>query len=137
MASPVMKFEGAPELEAALRQLPAAIAKTATTNAMKEAVKPMVADMQARAPKLTGEAAATIHSEVVQVEGQGATVAVGPDREHFYLQFAEWGTATKPARPFMRPAWDSHRGQILRDLGAFWWAKLAAAARALARRAGA
>lgn len=135
MASAVMKFEGAKELEAALRQLPAAIAKTATTNAMKEAVKPMAADMQASAPKRTGEAAASIHSEVVQVEGFGATVAVGPDREHFYLQFAEWGTATKPARPFMRPAWDSHQQQILRDLGAFWWSKLAAAAKRLAGKA--
>lgn len=137
MASPVMTFSGGPELLAALNQLPAAIGKTVVTNAMKDVVKPMIGDMQASAPKLTGKAAATITSQVRQVEGQGATVAVGPTRSGFYLQFAEWGTSKQPARPFMRPAWDSHRSEILSGLGAAIWARLAAAAKKLAAKAGA
>lgn len=129
------RFEGAPELAAALRRLPDAIARTATINAMKDAVEPMVRDMQGRAPKKTGEGAASIHSEVSKVEGFGATVAVGPDRDHFYLAFPEWGTARQPARPWMRPSWDAHSKGILRSLGAAWWARLAKAAGSLAKKA--
>lgn len=136
MASQVMRFSGGPELLAAFAQLPAAIGRTAVQNAMKDVVKPMVEDMQSAAPKLTGAAAATITSQVRQVEGQGATVAVGPTRSGFYLQFAEWGTSKQPARPFMRPAWDSHQHDILRGLGAAMWARLAAAAKKLAAKAG-
>jgi HK97 gp10 family phage protein len=137
MASPVMKFSGGPELLAALGQLPAVIGKNAMTGAMKDVVKPMVADMQLSAPKLTGKSATTIHSAVADVEGQGVTVAVGPSRSGFPLQFAEWGTARQPARPFMRPAWDVHGQEILRGLGAAVWVRLAAAAKRLAKKAGA
>jgi HK97 gp10 family phage protein len=137
MASPVMKFTGGPELVAALRQLPASVGKAVVTKAMKDVVEPMVVDMQAAAPKLTGRGAESIHSAVVSVEGFGATVAVGPDRAHFYLAFSEWGTAKMPARPFMRPAWDSHQREILEGFGTAMWEKLAAAARRLAGKAGA
>lgn len=130
-----IRFSGGPELLAALRQLPAAIGKSATAKALKSAVQPMVEDMQSRAPKDSGEGAESIHAATIDAPGKGLTVAVGPDRDHFYMAFPEWGTATQPARPWMRPSWDSHRKAILEGLGGEWWAQLAKAAKALAAKA--
>lgn len=108
-----LKFDGGAELEAAFRELPFSIAKTATANAIKSLAAPMVDDMKAAAPKHTGEGAASIAASVTDVPGQLVTVAVGPDRDHFYMAFIEWGTARQPARPFMRPAWDRNKEQAL------------------------
>lgn len=133
-----MRFEGGKELAEALRRLPTeALERSTLRAALTEAAEPIVVEMKARAPRKTGEGAASITTQVVPVQGYEATVAVGPDRDHFYLAFPEWGTAKMPARPWARPAWDAKSGEALHRLGSALWERLARTARRLASKAGA
>lgn len=70
-------------------------------------VKPVVRGARADAPKKTGAGAASIHSEPVLVNGMPG-VAIGWDREHYYMRFHEQGTVRLPARPFLVPALDRY-----------------------------
>lgn len=52
------------------------------------------------------------HLLVVPRPGAGEGRArVGPDKDGWYLQFAEFGTRNKAARPFLRPALDETRDE--------------------------
>jgi len=55
---------------------------------------------QARAPKLTGFGARSIHAEPAFV-GDEWTVRVGWSRDAYYMSFHQFGTRYLPARPFM------------------------------------
>lgn len=61
------------------------------------------ARMRDRAPKDTGEGAASIHVEPDEDE---PGFRIGWDPDHFYLSFHEFGTQHQPAEPFMRPVAD-------------------------------
>lgn len=56
-----------------------------------------------------------------------------PTGAHGHLQ--EFGTAHHAAQPFMRPAWDRNRMNVLATISDDAWSELAKAARRLARRA--
>lgn len=45
----------------------------------------------------------------VELEPTGWEAHIGADREHYYLDFHETGTAHMPARPFLRPALERAR----------------------------
>lgn len=85
------------EIEA-LAKDPRVLAEIGETTA-----EPLAEAIAARAPKDTGEAAATIHSEPDPDE-PGFKVGWSPDA--FYLRFHELGTEHQPARPFARPTAD-------------------------------
>lgn len=88
--------------DAALR----ALMRTEETRDTLQSIADQVADRARQAaPKRTGEGAASIAGEVVDgVYGYEARVSW--DSDHFYLLFAEVGTSSLPARPFLRPALD-------------------------------
>jgi len=131
-----MKITGGKELADALRRLPTdALARGAVQAALKEAAAPVAEEMKVRAPQRTGAGAESMTTQVVRVDGYEATVAVGPDRDHFYLAFPEWGTSKQPAKPWARPAWDVRKGEALTTIGAALWRRLARAARRLASKA--
>nr|WP_156866025.1 HK97-gp10 family putative phage morphogenesis protein [Serratia marcescens] len=47
------------------------------------------------------------------------TLRVGPSKQHYHRALAqEYGTATQAAAPFIRPALDHHKHQVLRILAA-------------------
>lgn len=58
------------------------------------------------APRRTGGGADSIHAEAV-LDGRDHAVAVGWDREHYYMIFHERGTRYLPARPFLVPAFEN------------------------------
>ncbi|MBA2628008.1 MAG: HK97 gp10 family phage protein, partial [Gemmatimonadales bacterium] len=68
-----MSFSGGRELEAALRQLPQAVGRSAVQSALKDVATPIVAAMRQGAPKATGEGAASIDAAVTRVVGQAVT----------------------------------------------------------------
>jgi HK97 gp10 family phage protein len=69
---------------------------------------PQVVDRAAaRAPKLTGAGAASIHYEVVEAP-DGLAMHVLWDAAHAYMAYSELGDAHQPATPFLRPALDEH-----------------------------
>ncbi|AHE52635.1 HK97-gp10 family putative phage morphogenesis protein [Sphingomonas sanxanigenens] len=66
----------------------------------------------------------TVSDKVRAYDGQGltlgiggpVTIYIGPQRgskpDGFYGHMVEWGTVKMAAQPFMRPAFDSTRGQV-------------------------
>lgn len=108
------KFIGGKELEAALLDLPKKVGRPAVLNALKDSAKPLVEELRATAPRLTGKSAATITARSVKVPGFEESIAIGPTKEGFPLMLREFGTARQPARPWMRPRWDSHREAVLK-----------------------
>lgn len=154
-----MEINGARELEAALMalgqdRLIKATLKTALTNASK----PMVATAQRLAPKLTGRMAEKIavSSTLSRRQRRGQGYKFSPTTAYVWIgsaprgpgTLAEFGTGPRyhkkvrkyvgamPATPFMRPAWEQHKDQILRDFSTELWAAIERSAKRLARRQG-
>ena len=48
-------------------------------------------------------------------------VFVSYPRRFYYGHFLEWGTSRMAARPFLRPAWDSTKGEYLDDFARLAW----------------
>jgi HK97 gp10 family phage protein len=81
-----------------------ALAKNPGVLAGVEEVAEAAADlMRKRAPKDSGEGAASIH---VEPDDDEPGFRIGWDPDHFYMLFPEFGTEQQPARPFMRPTAD-------------------------------
>ena len=100
------KVEGLSDLDKALAELPKAYAKNILRKAWAQAAQPMLDDIKAHAPVLTGQLRDSI--EVVRMPSEGRTEAsmqIGVLGE-FYGHFQEFGTPHQPARPFVRPAVD-------------------------------
>lgn len=57
-------------------------------------------------------------------EGSFAEVYVGPDVEHFYGRMQEFGTRHHSPKPFLRPAWDQHQGELLEGIKDDFWVEI-------------
>lgn len=149
-------LSGQKELEAALAELPNALAKQVLLAAAKEAARPIVSAARSRAPKadqaiirkfknkrgvtsrirtfLPGEGAKSIKVRT-NSKLKPVGVSIGPDRMHFYMAFAEWGAIHEAPRPFLRPAWDEGKDALLKSLEGLIWKALAKKARQVAKKA--
>lgn len=150
-----LKFDGFADLDQALSQLPEALRRPVALSALRKASEPMVAEARRRAPRgkdpkrrgstkdrrtgrsaTLGPAADTIRARAVRAESRTeATVSVGAGPGRFYLKYSEFGTSRQPARPFLRPAFESHKSEALDLLGVELWKSLTATARRLVRQA--
>ena len=93
-------------------------AATASTRKMAQEFR---RDMRARAPKKTGNLRRHIKYQVRRArkfEGIWGRVGVlkgKSGKEYpFYAYFIEYGTSRMPARPFIRPAFDSRKGAAVK-----------------------
>lgn len=129
-----MHLEGAPELDRMLAQLPRTFAKPVLTGAGRAALTPIVRDATRLLKGVTTARTGTL-AKSVRVSTQVArrqrgstprgavTVYAGATSPHAHL--IEFGTGPRyqkstrrytgqvPARPFMRPAWDTGKAQAL------------------------
>jgi HK97 gp10 family phage protein len=108
--------DGAEELERSLNRLAGDIEEM--PNAGQRAGQAVRQRASSLAPKLTGALSRSIRAEVA-----GAEVAVGsPVR---YAPYQEYGTATVPASPYLRPALEAatteivqaYYGEVEKELG--------------------
>jgi HK97 gp10 family phage protein len=76
---------------------------------LRAAVNPMVKDARLLAPRNTGKGAKSIRGWVKISRGNGVA-RVTWDKKHYYMRFHETGTRKMSARPFLRPAFDTNRG---------------------------
>ena len=131
------KVEGLRDLELALRELPKATGKRVLRDALRDAGEPIEQAAAARAPVATGELRTShtvstklskrqrgIHRKwmrttpVVTPAGwrsdvtKSVFVFVGPGPLP-QAHLKEFGTATQPPEPFMRPAWDGQKENAL------------------------
>jgi len=99
------KVIGAPELDKVLAGLPVPFQRRMLIGGMKRAVKPILKGFRLAAPVDSGDAKKSIKIRVV-TRSKFPAITIGPDQEHWYLMYSEFGTANQPERPWMRPVWD-------------------------------
>lgn len=127
-----VKTSGFDELQRKLAQLPAAMSMRVQVNALKAGAEPIRAAAAALAPRDEEAGAPHLADNIIvavpsaarrEAQGvfDGAVVEVGPSAPFFYGFFQEIGTAFHPAKPFMRPAFDSNVRRSLRIVGIEAW----------------
>ena len=120
------KMFGAKELEDALKLLPTtALKKSVLRTALKKAAKPVVTDAKKNVLPISKRVARRVttlpppkkrrRKDIVQLE-IGTPRAKGPKGEGFIGLFFEFGTSKMAARPWLRPAWDKNREQVLKSI---------------------
>ncbi len=118
---------GADELVRNLRQLPQDVAGKVLRKALKNAGAQVAERASTLAPRSaapgpSGHMADSIGVRSLKVEEGDAdlevNLAIGPDKDHFWGLFSEFGTKHERATPFLRPAWDGLREQVLTDFAA-------------------
>ncbi len=62
-----------------------------------------------KAPKRRGELARKLMISKIK----HSSIDIGPDKESFYGRFLELGTVKLSARPFLRPALDSKKSEVI------------------------
>lgn len=152
-----MEIVGARELEAALMALGQdRLIKATLKRALVDASKPAVATAQRLAPKHTVRMSEKIavSTTLSRRQRRDGGYKFNPNTAYVWIgagprgpgTLAEFGTGPRyqkrtrkfvgamPAQPFMRPAWDQHKDQILRDFSAALWIQIEKSATRLARR---
>lgn len=153
----MLEIVGAQELEAALNALGQdRLIKATNKRALLNAAKPAVATARRLAPKATERMANKIDvsSTLSRRQRRGGGYRSDPNVAHVFIGAAprgpavldEFGTGPRyhkrtrkfvgatPAQPFMRPAWEQHKHQILDDYAAELWIQIEKSAKRLARR---
>lgn len=99
-------IHGIPQVKAAFELRELAVSPAAVRPILSGAGMIIESAAKARAPVLTGTLRRSIHHEV-----SGYEVSVGTDLE--YAPYQEYGTRYMSPRPFLRPAIDETRGEVL------------------------
>jgi HK97 gp10 family phage protein len=155
------RIEGLSELLAALEELPKATGKNVIRRILKKRAQPIADDAEARAPvyagpprkiknKRTGKEitlrpgalkkSVKVGSKLSRRQRKAAAdtksyteIYIGPaPLPQATLQ--EFGTSKDRPQPFMRPAWDAHKGTLLNGLKDDLWDEISRAAARLARK---
>lgn len=146
MAAGPIKVEvsGLSELQDALRQLPDTTAKNVLRRTMKDVLQP-IADAAARmAPVDDGALRQGIHvgTKLSRKQKSRHRKFDSDDVEMFagsaplpQAHLQEFGTSTNAAQPFMRPAWDSGKEQMMQQIKEKLWFEIQRAAERAARKA--
>src|SRR5690606_397632 len=75
-----------------------------------------------------------LHRKMFKSDKASVEVFVGAGSvPHAHLQ--EFGTKNHGPQPFARPSWDSHKDQLIPQIGEEMWAEIDKAAKRLARKA--
>lgn len=137
MAEPLfrVKMTGFAEMEKLLRELPKAVAKNVLRTAMKDAGQQVVDAAKAIVPKKSRGLEQSITMSVRLSRGQrrrrrkkgDVELFLGPSHPkgaHGHL--IEFGHLDKDGnhvakQPFLRPAWDDRKDQVLKDFSAAMW----------------
>lgn len=151
MATFKVRVEGLRELDAALGQLPKAVAKGVLRRVGIKALKPFDEAWRRKAPRDSGDLAESggVGTKLTRRQARLARASARAGGKDFVEIYAgpnnaaavpqEFGTITQSAQPFVRPAWDATHMQVLdgikRDLGAEIDKTAKRAARRAAKRA--
>ncbi len=137
-----VKVEGLRELEAALAELGEVPRRRVGRDALRAGGEITARAARALAPVDEGNLRESIDvSGVLAPSQRGAQKKVAADQEQFVgpgqhpqAITQEFGTVNHPPQPFMRPAWDSTKDQVLKTIGDHLWVGLEQAQKREARR---
>lgn len=145
MAKTIVKVAGLRQLEAALSQLPKATGKVVLRRIAKQALQPVDKAWRenALAHRLTGalDESGGVTTKLTKRqarlnrkrEGRSAIeMYAGPNNPAAVP--GEFGTVDQAARPFLRPAWDAKKGEVLDIVSGELGAAIEAAAKRVAKR---
>ena|SRR5579863_7471713 len=115
MSDAKVTITGLKELEQRLRDEPKNVAKRTLRRAAKDAADIWTSAISERAPSHTGflRTQITMSSKATGGDEGSMQVMVGPSKKAFYGIFQEFGTRTQPAKPFMRPAFEETKDEVL------------------------
>lgn len=143
MAGVKVHVEGLKELEQALQQLPKANAKAVLRRTLKEAGEPVAKTARSLAPREMGylresiDVSPKLSSRQATMNNRQSPVEmyIGPGTDPAgHLQ--EFGTGPgHQAQPFMRPAWDQHKNEVLDIIANRTWLEIEKTAARLAKKA--
>ena len=144
MAVTRVRVEGLRELQDALQELPKLTAKNVMKRVLTKRAQPIADDAESRVRVKSGKLKISVgvgtklsrrqrgmHQKAAQDEVE---VFVGPGA----LQQAtteEFGTYKQAAHPYMRPAWDAHKGKLLEGIREDLQQEIIKAAARIARKA--
>lgn len=152
-----MEMLGGRELEAALYGLGQdRLIKATLKRALMKAAQPAAQTASRLAPKETGRMAQNVQvsTTLARRQRRGGGYKYNPNTAYVWIGSAprgpgtlqEFGTGPRyhkktrrftgatPAHPFMRPAWEQHKHQILEDFSRELWIQIDKSAKRLARR---
>lgn len=138
-----VKIEGLSELKAAIEQLPKAVGKSVMRKVLMARAKTIAAAAKSLAPVNSGELRDSIIASTKLSKRQkreaketGSYVEVyagaGP-LPHAHL--VEFGSVHNAPEPFMRPAWDGAKGELLDTIKEDLWSEIQKAVDKPARKA--
>lgn len=139
MADEFMQLQGFKELAAALREMPEKIAEKVLRSAVASGASEVKKEVVRRAPTLSGALKVNVFFKRERTEtSQRQVYIVGVKRGQakyaktkknvrlgragktynndggtFYWKFAEFGTSRQPAKPFVRPAFESQKNKAI------------------------
>jgi HK97 gp10 family phage protein len=141
-----MKLTGFDGLEAALDDLPKATAKNVVRRILEKRAQPFADTARQLVPMDKGhlkksitvsstKVAKTQRKEIKKLQNEGfVTMHIGPGQDPAaHLQ--EFGSSQHPAQPFMRPAWDQNKDDVLDGMADDLWKEIDKAAKRLAKKA--
>jgi HK97 gp10 family phage protein len=120
MMPEIKNVSGLKELQAAMKELPANIARNVLRGAVNAGATVIREEAKARAPKFEGKVAkgqpirekssAVLQTFYVGVrQGRSAKKTKKGSIDAWYARFVEFGTSKMAARPFMRPAFEAKK----------------------------
>ena len=102
---------------------------------LKVMSKPMSKAAKRNAPRLTGMLAKNVKVRVRSKMRTLVIVKVGPSKKEFWGMFQEFGTANQSAQPWMLPAWEETKHEMLAGITEAFAVVLNRTARRLERKA--
>jgi len=115
MSDAKVTITGLKELEQKLRDETKKVAKRTLRRAAKDAADIWENAISERAPALTGflRSQITMSSKAQGGDEGFLQVMVGPSKKAYYGIFQEFGTRFMKAQPFMRPAFEQTKDEVL------------------------
>ena len=124
-----IKLQGFKEMERLLDKLPGRLDRRVIRGALTKTAKPLVKAVKAKVPVFTGNLKKSIGAFSLK-HGKGrnrstVAIAVGARTsgkfKGYHAHLVEFGTVKMKARPFLRPAFDRHKGRWFRAVGREIW----------------
>ncbi len=138
-----VKVEGLQEIQAALHELPKATARNVMRRVLRQLAEPIADTARQLAPVLSGDLkesvgvstklARNVKRGRSKLSTNAVEMFVGPFNAPRSIQ-QEFGNINHPPQPFMRPAWDKHKDELLPKVGEAMWNEIRAAAERKARK---
>ena len=132
MAGITFDLRGDKKLMRALKRLPEQVRRSVTRKALRAGGLVIREAAKARVPVDEGELRDGLHV-VMRTEGGQPVAKVATAKKTFWGHFIEFGTVKMAARPFLRPAADEKRGEVVRVVREKLWRGIQAESRKLAR----